>query len=157
MKKLVALIVAQKRISMLIMEGLAVIFFAIALFCYLGEFLKVGIYGDISASANGNDLCFGDGKTAGVLVGWIFTLIALILVLGCAVLSFVKFPAKNLVAVALSALAFLLVFTAAILVFSTTALVGAGGVLGVAGWFAGIADLFAAFILFPHTYLCFLK
>ena len=122
--------------------GCASIMGLVYILLFLGEFvfLEGGIGGWTlrTGSTSGYDLIFKENPVAGLLVAWIFALLALIALIGVIVLNFlpsVKLP--KLCVPAIVCFAGLLLLVGGILAFSTTGLLE-GGKLGVAAVFAGI-------------------
>ncbi len=121
--------------------GCASIMGLVYILLFLGEFvfLEGGIGGwTLHGGASGYDIIFKENPVAGLLVAWIFALLALIALIGVIVLNFlpsVKLP--KLCVPAIVCFAGLLLLVGGILAFSTTGLLE-GGKLGVGAVFAGI-------------------
>lgn len=137
----------MKKYFNLIAFGASALFGIIILLCMIGNGIRVETFLGTGA-ASVYRLSFGDGNdnaNAGLIIAFIFVILALLGAIGLAALDFLKkeVPFVNFIAMGLG----LLAFVGSIFYFSTAAVAGYRGDIAGGAVFAAIFDLLSALVL----------
>ena len=119
----------------LIFAGAAILFAALYLFMFLGDFAVLG-----SLSSSGNSLAFEAGE-AGVITAWVLGLVGLVAILAGTCLGVLSIKLPKILKPAIFGIGAMLLLVAGILAFCTGAFLSGKYItinLGVAAVFAGI-------------------